>query len=149
MTYVRTQRILRFAFGLLLKTAGIKVTCMHKANIMKLGGSLFLHTFCKVAEDYKSLGCGRHFDELYSSMQLIVKPAQFEMMVMPNLYSPIIFNIGRALVSGTRCSLEYNIGIDYAPFRPGCRCVASDFTGANHAPTAMILSATMMLRHLW
>ncbi|KAI6013843.1 hypothetical protein EDC04DRAFT_2609163 [Pisolithus marmoratus] len=101
---------------------------MHKANIMKLSGSLFLHTFHKVVEDYK------HFDKLYSSMQLIVKMAQFKMMVIPNLYGPIISNIGRAL--------------DYAPFRPGCRHVVSDFMGANHAPTAMILSATMMLRHL-
>jgi isocitrate dehydrogenase (NAD+) len=99
-------------------------------------------------------------------MQLVAKPGQFDVMVMPNLYGAIISNIGAALVGGPGIVPGCNIGRvrraftspfhralifvqDYALFEPGCRHVASDIMGTNRAnPTAMILSAAMMLRHL-
>lgn len=68
---------------------------------------------------------------------------------MPNLYGAIVSNIGAALVGGPGIVPGCNIGRDYALFEPGCRHVAKDIKGANKAnPAAMILSATMMLRHL-
>ena len=82
-------------------------------------------------------------------MQLVAKPGQFDVMVMPNLYGAIISNIGAALVGGPGIVPGCNIGRDYALFEPGCRHVAKDIMGANKAnPAAMILSSTMMLRHL-
>ena len=99
-------------------------------------------------------------------MQLVAKPGQFDVMVMPNLYGAIVSNIGAALVGGPgvvpgcnvgrvryiflrTCTGAYYLPQEYALFEPGCRHVASDIIGTNRAnPTAMILSSTMMLRHL-
>lgn len=101
-------------------------------------------------------------------MQLVARPTQFDVMVMPNLYGAIVSNIGAALVGGPGIVPGCNVGSvsfsiftdclpqfsnhnpqEYALFEPGCRHVAQDIMGTNKAnPSAMILSATMMLRHL-
>lgn len=82
-------------------------------------------------------------------MQLVARPSQFDVMVMPNLYGAIVSNIGAALVGGPGIVPGCNVGREYALFEPGCRHVAQDIMGTNKAnPAAMILSATMMLRHL-
>ncbi|EGO01880.1 hypothetical protein SERLA73DRAFT_177461 [Serpula lacrymans var. lacrymans S7.3] len=149
-TRAKAERITRFAFDFALKNNRKKVTCVHKANIMKLGDGLFLNTFRRVAEEYKSAGIEAN-DMIVdnTSMQLVAKPGQFDVMVMPNLYGAIISNIGAALVGGPGIVPGCNIGREYALFEPGCRHVASDIMGTNRAnPAAMILSATMMLRHL-
>ncbi|KAF7355387.1 Isocitrate dehydrogenase [Mycena sanguinolenta] len=165
-TRAKAERISRFAFDFALKNNRKKVTCVHKANIMKLGDGLFLNTFRRVAEEYKSHGI--EFNDMivdntfvlpsalkfrltpqFRSMQLVAKPGQFDVMVMPNLYGAIVSNIGAALVGGPGIVPGCNIGSEYALFEPGCRHVASDIMGTNRAnPTAMILSATMLLRHL-
>jgi isocitrate dehydrogenase (NAD+) len=149
-TRAKAERISRFAFDFALKNNRKKVTCVHKANIMKLGDGLFLNTFRRVAEEYKSYGI--EFNDMIvdnTSMQLVAKPGQFDVMVMPNLYGAIVSNIGAALVGGPGVVPGCNVGREYALFEPGCRHVASDIMGTNRAnPTAMILSATMMLRHL-
>jgi len=149
-TRAKTERIARFAFDFALKNNRKKVTCVHKANIMKLGDGLFLNTFRRVAEEYQSCGI-EHNDMIVdnTSMQLVARPGQFDVMVMPNLYGAIVSNIGAALVGGPGVVPGCNVGREYALFEPGCRHVASDIMGTNRAnPTAMILSATMMLRHL-
>ncbi|EIM88058.1 uncharacterized protein STEHIDRAFT_146164 [Stereum hirsutum FP-91666 SS1] len=149
-TRAKAERISRFAFDFALRNGRQKVTCVHKANIMKLGDGLFLNTFRRVAEDYKSSGI--EFNDMIvdnTSMQLVAKPKQFDVMVMPNLYGAIVSNIGAALVGGPGIVPGCNVGRDYALFEPGCRHVAKDIMGTNKAnPAAMILSATMMLRHL-
>ncbi|KAG8218579.1 hypothetical protein J3R82DRAFT_4220 [Butyriboletus roseoflavus] len=151
MTRAKAERISRFAFDFALKNdRKVKSPCIHKANIMKLGDGLFLNTFRKVAEEYRSAGIEAN-DMIIdnTSMQLVAKPSQFDVMVMPNLYGAIISNIGAALVGGPGIVPGCNVGSDYALFEPGCRHVASDIMGTNRAnPAAMILSATMMLRHL-
>ncbi|KAF9247292.1 hypothetical protein BU15DRAFT_70114 [Melanogaster broomeanus] len=149
MTRAKAERISRFAFDFALKN-NRKSPAFHKANIMKLGDGLFLNTFRKVAEEYKSSGIVTN-DMIVdnTSMQLVAKPQQFDVMVMPNLYGAIISNIGAALVGGPGIVPGCNVGSEYALFEPGCRHVASDIMGTNRAnPAAMILSATMMLRHL-
>lgn len=136
---------------------------------MKLGDGLFLNTFRRVAEDYSSSGI--EYNDMIvdnTSMQLVANPRQFDVMVMPNLYGAIVSNIGAALVGGPgvvpgcnvgRVSSSSNMFVlccsqiflvqDYALFEPGCRHVAKDIMGQDRAnPAAMILSATMMLRHL-
>lgn len=149
-TRAKAERISRFAFDFALKNNRKKVTCVHKANIMKLGDGLFLNTFRRVAEEYKSSGI--QFNDMIvdnTSMQLVARPGQFDVMVMPNLYGAIVSNIGAALVGGPGIVPGCNVGREYALFEPGCRHVASDIMGTNRAnPAAMILSATMMLRHL-
>ncbi|KIK68060.1 hypothetical protein GYMLUDRAFT_36883 [Collybiopsis luxurians FD-317 M1] len=149
-TRAKAERIHRFAFDFALKNNRKKVTCVHKANIMKLGDGLFLKTFREVAKEYESSGLT--FNDMIvdnTSMQLVAKPGQFDVMVMPNLYGAIVSNIGAALVGGPGVVPGCNVGREYALFEPGCRHVASDIMGTNRAnPTAMILSATMMLRHL-
>ncbi|EIN10454.1 hypothetical protein PUNSTDRAFT_64676 [Punctularia strigosozonata HHB-11173 SS5] len=149
-TRAKAERIARFAFDFALKNNRKKVTCVHKANIMKLGDGLFLNTFRRVAQEYESQGIIAN-DMIVdnTSMQLVAKPTQFDVMVMPNLYGAIVSNIGAALVGGPGLVPGCNIGRDYALFEPGCRHVAQDIMGTNKAnPAAMILSATMMLRHL-
>jgi isocitrate dehydrogenase (NAD+) len=149
-TRAKAERISRFAFDFALRNGRKKVTCVHKANIMKLGDGLFLNTFRRVAEDYRSSGL--EFNDMIvdnTSMQLVAKPTQFDVMVMPNLYGAIVSNIGAALVGGPGVVPGCNVGRDYALFEPGCRHVAKDIMGQDRAnPAAMILSATMMLRHL-
>ncbi|KAL9712934.1 isocitrate dehydrogenase (NAD(+)) idh1 [Leucoagaricus gongylophorus] len=149
-TRAKAERISRFAFDFALKNGRKKVTCVHKANIMKLGDGLFLNTFRRVAEEYRSSGI--EFNDMIvdnTSMQLVARPGQFDVMVMPNLYGAIVSNIGAALVGGPGIVPGCNVGREYALFEPGCRHVASDIMGTNRAnPTAMVLSATMMLRHL-
>ncbi|KAF5344095.1 hypothetical protein D9758_008877 [Tetrapyrgos nigripes] len=149
-TRAKAERISRFAFDFALKNNRKKVTCVHKANIMKLGDGLFLNTFRRVAEEYRSSGI--EFNDMIvdnTSMQLVAKPGQFDVMVMPNLYGAIVSNIGAALVGGPGIVPGCNVGREYALFEPGCRHVANDLMGTNRAnPAAMILSATMMLRHL-
>ena len=148
-TRFKAERISRFAFDFALKNNRKTVTCVHKANIMKLGDGLFLNTFRRVAEEYKVYGIKAN-DMIVdnTSMQLVGKPQQFDVMVMPNLYGNIVSNIGAALVGGPGTVPGANIGRDYALYEPGCRHVAKDIMGTNKAdPTAMILSATMMLRH--
>jgi len=117
---------------------------------MKLGDGLFLNTFRRVAEEYKSSGI--EFNDMIvdnTSMQLVAKPQQFDVMVMPNLYGAIVSNIGAALVGGPGIVPGCNVGREYALFEPGCRHVAADLMGTNRANSAaMILSSTMMLRHL-
>ncbi|CAH1758939.1 13133_t:CDS:10 [Entrophospora sp. SA101] len=149
-TREKTERIARFAFDFALKNGRKKVTCVHKANIMKLGDGLFLNTCRKIAEDYKPLGI--EFDDMIvdnCSMQLVSKPQQFDVMVMPNLYGAIVSNIGAALVGGPGIVPGVNIGREYALFEPGARHVGRDIQGDNKAnPTAFILSGVLLLRHL-
>jgi len=148
VTRKKSERICRFAFSFAKANGRKKVTCIHKANIMKLGDGLFRSTFYDVAKDYPSLIA----DDLIvdnASMQAVSKPQQFDVLVMPNLYGSILSNIGAALVGGPGITPGCNMGREYAVFEPGCRHVGLDIEGRNQAnPTAMLLSATMMLRHL-
>ena len=82
-------------------------------------------------------------------MQLVARPSQFDVMVMPNLYGGILSNIGAGLVGGPGIVPGCNIGREIAVFEPGCRHVGLDIQGKDQAnPTAQILSASMLLRHV-
>ncbi|GAA5974815.1 hypothetical protein JCM11641_008373 [Rhodosporidiobolus odoratus] len=150
MTRKKSERIARFAFDFAVKNGRKHVTAVHKANIMKLGDGLFLNTCRKVAEEYKDSGIT--FSDMIvdnTSMQLVNRPQQFDVMVMPNLYGSIVSNIGAALVGGPGIVPGANIGREFALFEPGCRHVAKDIQGQDIAnPAAMVLSSAMLLRHL-
>jgi isocitrate dehydrogenase (NAD+) len=150
ITREKSERIARFAFDFALKNGRKKVTCIHKANIMKLADGLFLNTFRSVAQEYASSGI--RFDDMIvdnAAMQLVSKPQQFDVTVMPNLYGNVVSNVGAALVGGPGIVAGCNMGREFALFEPGCRHVGKDIQGKSTAnPTALITSAVIMLKHL-
>ncbi|PWY76161.1 NAD(+)-isocitrate dehydrogenase subunit I [Aspergillus heteromorphus CBS 117.55] len=148
ITRAKSERIAKFAFGFALANNRKKVTCIHKANIMKLADGLFRSTFHKVAENYPTLEVNDMIVD-NASMQAVSRPQQFDVMVMPNLYGGILSNVGAALVGGPGVVPGCNMGRDVAVFEPGCRHVGLDIKGKDQAnPSAMILSGSMLLRHL-
>ncbi|MCJ1332707.1 isocitrate dehydrogenase (NAD(+)) idh1 [Thelotrema lepadinum] len=148
ITRAKSERIAKFAFSFALANNRKKVTCIHKANIMKLADGLFRNTFQAVAQDYPTLETNDMIVD-NASMQAVSRPQQFDVMVMPNLYGGILSNIGAALVGGPGIVPGCNMGRDVAVFEPGCRHVGLDIKGKDQAnPTAMILSGSMLLRHL-
>ncbi|KAI9823216.1 MAG: isocitrate dehydrogenase (NAD(+)) idh1 [Phylliscum demangeonii] len=148
ITRAKSERIAKFAFSFALANKRKKVTCIHKANIMKLTDGLFRNTFKRVAEDFPTLETNDMIVD-NASMQAVSRPQQFDVMVMPNLYGGILSNVGAALVGGPGIVPGCNMGRDVAVFEPGCRHVGLDIKGKDQAnPTAMILSGAMMLRHL-
>lgn len=150
VTRQKTERIAKFAFDFAVKNKRKKVTCVHKANIMKLADGLFLNTCAEVAKRYEPFGI--KFESMIvdnTAMQMVSKPSQFDVVVCGNLYGNIISNIGAGLVGGAGLIPGANYGREYAIFEPGCRHVAKDIEGKNLAnPTSMILSSVWMLRHL-
>ncbi|KAJ3406889.1 isocitrate dehydrogenase (NAD(+)) idh1 [Chytriomyces hyalinus] len=150
VTREKTERIARFAFDFALKNGRKKVTCIHKANIMKLGDGLFLKVCREVAKEYESSGI--KFEDMIvdnASMQLVSRPTQFDVIVCGNLYGNILSNIGAALIGGPGIVPGANIGRNYAVFEPGCRHVGKAIQGSNTAnPTALLLSSIHMLRSL-
>ncbi|KAJ5670238.1 Isocitrate dehydrogenase subunit 1 [Penicillium maclennaniae] len=148
ITRAKSERIAKFAFSFALANNRKKVTCIHKANIMKLADGLFRSTFHKVAENYPTLEVNDMIVD-NASMQAVSRPQQFDVMVMPNLYGGILSNVGAALVGGPGLVPGCNMGRDVAVFEPGCRHVGLDIKGKDQAnPSAMILSGSMLLRHL-
>ncbi|KAI1074420.1 isocitrate dehydrogenase subunit 1 [Whalleya microplaca] len=148
ITRAKSERIAKFAFSFALANSRKKVTCIHKANIMKLADGLFRNTFQKVAAEYPTLETNDMIVD-NASMQCVSRPQQFDVMVMPNLYGGILSNIGAALVGGPGIVPGCNMGRDVAVFEPGCRHVGLDIKGKDQAnPTALLLSGTMLLRHL-
>ncbi|KAL7267316.1 isocitrate dehydrogenase (NAD(+)) idh1 [Rhizina undulata] len=148
VTKMKSERISKFAFSFATANNRKKVTCIHKANIMKLADGLFRSTFHEVAKNYPQLEVNDLIVD-NASMQAVSRPQQFDVLVMPNLYGSILSNIGAALVGGPGIIPGCNMGREYAVFEPGCRHVGLDIQGRDQAnPTAMLLSGTMMLRHL-
>ncbi|KAK2741470.1 isocitrate dehydrogenase (NAD(+)) idh1 [Myotisia sp. PD_48] len=148
ITREKSERICKFAFSFALANNRKKVTCIHKANIMKLADGLFRSTFHKVGENYPTLELNDMIVD-NASMQAVSRPQQFDVMVMPNLYGGILSNIAAALIGGPGIVPGCNMGRDVAVFEPGCRHVGLDIKGKDQAnPTALILSGSMMLRHL-
>ena len=143
-----TQNIVRYAFEYALKHGRKKVTAAHKANIMKYSDGLFLRTAREVAKEYE----GRvEFDDRIIAafcMNMVIDPAQFDVVVFPNLYGDFASDLAAGLVGGLGIAPGANIGKDYAVFE-AVHGSAPDIAGQNKAnPTAEIMSAAMMLDHL-
>ena len=148
ITQQKSERIAKFALSFALANNRKKVTCIHKANIMKLADGLFRNTFRNVAETFPTLEVSDMIVD-NASMQAVQRPQQFDVMITPNLYGGILSNIAAALVGGPGLVPGCNIGREVAVFEPGCRHVGLDIKGKDQAnPTAMILSGSMLLRHL-
>jgi len=140
-------RIVRFAFDYAVREGRRKVTAVHKANIMKCTDGLFLKVAQEIAAEYPQIEFeDRIVDNM--CMQLVQKPELYDVLVMPNLYGDIISDLCAGLVGGLGVAPGANIGAEIAIFEP-VHGSAPKYAGMNKVnPTAMILSAVMMLRHL-
>ena len=143
-----TERVVRFAFEYALAHGRKKVTAVHKANIMKCTDGLFMETFRRIAKEYEGRVAGE--DRLVDAtcMQLVLRPQEFDVLVLPNLYGDILSDLCAGLVGGLGVAPGANIGAESAVFE-AVHGSAPKYAGQNKVnPTAMILSGVLMLEHL-
>ncbi|MFO7864280.1 MAG: isocitrate/isopropylmalate dehydrogenase family protein [Salinivirgaceae bacterium] len=142
-----SERIVRFAFEYAQDNKRRKVTAVHKANILKLSDGLFLETARQVAGQFPQIEFeDRIVDNM--AMQLVLNPHLYDVMVMPNLYGDILSDLCAGLVGGLGLVPGVNIGETVILFEPVHGSVP-EYAGKNWAnPTAMILSAVLMLDHI-
>ena len=142
-----SKRIVTFAFDYARTQGRKKVTAVHKANIMKFTDGLFLNAARDVAQSYPDIKFeDRMVDNLCA--QVVQRPHQFDVLVLPNLYGDIVSDLCAGLVGGLGVAPGANIGDEIAIFE-AVHGSAPKYTGMNRAnPTAMILSGVMMLRHI-
>ena len=147
ITRKASDRIARYAFELARAQQRKKVTSVHKANIMKKSDGLFLECCRAVAKQFPEIP----YDEMIvdnTCMQLVIRPEKFDVMVLPNLYGDIVSDLCAGLVGGLGVAPSGNIGEQGAIFE-AVHGSAPDIAGKGLAnPTALLLSAVMMLRHL-
>ena len=147
ITPAESRRIVHFAFDYARANGRRKVTAVHKANIMKFTDGLFLRMAQEVASGYPDIQFNdRIVDNM--CMQLMQKPEEYDVLVMPNLYGDIVSDLVAGMVGGLGVAPSGNIGPDVAVFEP-IHGSAPSHAGKNEAnPAAMILSGALMLRHL-
>ncbi len=147
ITRKASERIIRDAFEYARSHGRKKVTCVHKANIMKLSDGLFLSIFRQISREYPDIiSDDKIVDNV--SMQLVMHPETFDVLVMPNLYGDIISDLTSGLIGGLGLLPSCNLGSDYAMFE-AVHGSAPDIAGKGVAnPTALLWSACMMLEHL-
>lgn len=143
-----SRRIVKFAFDYAVKNGRKKVTAVHKANIMKFTDGLFLEVAREVAKEYD--GRVKFEDRIVDNMcmQLVQKPEDYDVLVLPNLYGDIISDLAAGLIGGLGVAPGANIGESAAVFEP-THGSAPRYKGLNKVnPCALILSAVLMLKHL-
>jgi len=147
ITAEASTRIARFAFEHARRHGRRRVTAVHKANIMKLGDGLFLRSVRDVAAQYPDIASDDRIVD-NACMQLVVNPTQFDVLLLPNLYGDIVSDLCAGLVGGLGVVPGANLGTDIGVFE-AVHGSAPDIAGKGVAnPTALLLSALLMLRHL-
>ncbi len=147
VTRTGSERILRYAFEYARKQKRSRVTIVHKANILKFTGGLFLEVAKKIAAEYPEIDSNdRIIDNM--CMQLVMNPRQFDVIVTTNLFGDILSDLCSGLVGGLGLAPGANIGYGVAIFE-AVHGSAPDIAGKGIAnPGALILAGAMMLRHL-
>jgi isocitrate dehydrogenase (NAD+) len=147
ITEKASTRIAHFAFQHAKKHGRKKVTAIHKANIMKLSDGLFIDSVRRAARDYIGITYEERIVDA-ACMQLVMRPEQFDVLVLPNLYGDIISDLCAGLVGGLGVVGAANLGLDIGVFE-AVHGSAPDIAGKHLAnPTALLLSAVLMLRHI-
>ncbi len=142
-----STRIARFAFDYARRNGRKRVTGVHKANIMKMGDGLFIACAREVARDYPEIAYDERIVDA-ACMHLVLRPETFDVLLMPNLYGDIVSDLCAGLVGGLGVVGSANLGTDTALFE-AVHGTAPDIAGQDLAnPTALMLSALMMLRHI-
>jgi len=148
ITEKASARIAEFAFRYARRHGRRQVTAVHKANIMKLGDGLFLETARTVAARYPDVG----FDDRIvdaACMHLVMHPERVDMMLLPNLYGDIVSDLCAGLVGGLGVVPAANLGEGGVGVFEAVHGTAPDIAGRDIAnPTALLLSAVLMLQHL-
>ena len=147
ITEKASTRIAQYAFEYAVANGRKKVTAVHKANIMKLSDGLFLECFYNVAKQFPDIEAD---DKIIDNccMQLVMRPEQFDMLVMENLYGDIVSDLCAGLIGGLGLAPGANIGEQGAVFE-AVHGSAPDIAGQGIAnPTAILMSGLLMLRHL-
>ncbi len=147
ITRSASQRIIEAAFAYARAHQRKKVTCVHKANIMKLCDGMFLDIFYEVAKQYPDIIAeDKIIDAL--CMRLVMNPAEFDVLVMENLYGDIVSDLTSGLIGGLGLLPSANLGDEYAMFE-AVHGSAPDIAGKHIAnPTALLWSACMMLEYI-
>ena len=147
ITNKSSERIIRYAFEYAKKYGRKKVTCIHKANILKKTDGLFLSLFNDIAKEYPDIEAdNKIIDNM--CMQLVMYPEKYDMLVAPNLYGDIISDLIAGLVGGLGLVSGANIGSDVAIFE-AVHGSAPDIAGKGIAnPLALLNAALMMLDHM-
>ena len=147
ITEKASTRIARFAFDYARRHGRKKIHAIHKANIMKLSDGLFLRSVRTVAAQFPEM----QYKELIvdnACMQMVIDPLQFDMLLLPNLYGDVMSDLAAGLVGGLGVVPSANIGDRCAMFE-AVHGTAPDIAGKGLAnPTALLLSAVLMLEHL-
>jgi isocitrate dehydrogenase (NAD+) len=142
-----STRIARFAFEHARKHGRTRVTAVHKANIMKMGDGLFLSSVRKVAAEFPDITCDDRIVDA-ACMHLVMDPSQFDVLLLPNLYGDIVSDLCAGLVGGLGVVPAANLGTEIGLFE-AVHGSAPDIAGKSVAnPTALLLSALLMLRHI-
>jgi isocitrate dehydrogenase (NAD+) len=147
ITRTASERIARYAFNYARKNGRKRVAAIHKANIMKLADGLFLRCCRETAQQFPEI----QYKELIvdnASMQLVMRPETFDILLLPNLYGDIVSDLAAGLVGGLGIVPGANMGETHAVFE-AVHGSAPDIAGQGKAnPTALMLSSVMMLIHL-
>jgi len=147
ITRTASERIARYAFNYAKKNGRKTVVAIHKANIMKLADGLFLRCCRETAKQFGDI----QYKELIvdnASMQLVMRPESFDILLLPNLYGDIVSDLAAGLVGGLGIVPGANMGETHAVFE-AVHGSAPDIAGQGKAnPTALMLSSVMMLTHL-
>jgi isocitrate dehydrogenase (NAD+) len=147
ITFDASTRIAQFAFDYARRHGRRRVTAVHKANIMKMSDGLFLKCVQDVAKNYPEI---RQDDRIVDAacMHLVMKPEQFDVLLLPNLYGDIVSDLCAGLVGGLGVVPAANLGVDVGVFE-AVHGSAPDIAGQNVAnPMALLLSALLMLQHV-
>ena len=142
-----SMQVIKYAFEMAKKKGTKRITCGHKANIMKLTDGLFLEVFYEVAKDYPEIKADDVIvDDL--CMKMVTRPDLFDVVVLTNLQGDIVSDLCAGLVGGLGFAPSANIG-DHISIFEAVHGTAPDIAGKNIAnPTALLLSGLAMLRHL-
>jgi isocitrate dehydrogenase (NAD+) len=147
ITRTASERIARYAFNYAQKNGRKQVAAIHKANIMKLADGLFLRCCRETAQQFPEI----QYKELIvdnASMQLVMRPESFDILLLPNLYGDIVSDLAAGLVGGLGIVPGANMGETHAVFE-AVHGSAPDIAGQGKAnPTALMLSAVMLLIHI-
>ena len=147
ITEEASTRVARFAFDYARTHNRKRVTAVHKANIMKMSDGLFLTCVRKVGEQFPGIVCDDRIVD-NACMQLVIKPTQFDMLLLPNLYGDIVSDLCAGLVGGLGVVPGANLGEGIGVFE-AVHGSAPDIAGTGIAnPTALLFSALLMLRHI-
>jgi isocitrate dehydrogenase (NAD+) len=142
-----SERVARFAFDYMRKVGRRKLSVIHKSNVMKLTDGMFLRTAQEVARDYPEFEVNQRVVDALC-MELVIRPEEFDCLLLPNLYGDIVSDLAAGLVGGLGVAPGANIGPDCAMFE-AVHGSAPDIGGKDIAnPMAMILSAVMLLRYI-